>query len=41
MRGRLDVESREGLGSRFIVYVPLAAATDVYQNMSSQDQKVA
>ena len=27
MRGRLDVESREGLGSRFIVYVPLAAAT--------------
>ncbi|KHK91219.1 XrtA/PEP-CTERM system histidine kinase PrsK [Novosphingobium malaysiense] len=41
MRGRLDVESREGLGSRFIVYVPLAAATDVYQTMTSHDQKVA
>ena len=41
MRGRLEVESREGLGSRFLVYVPLAAATDVFQNMTSQDQKVA
>lgn len=41
MRGRLDVESREGLGSRFVVTVPLAAATDILQNRASQAQKVA
>lgn len=41
MRGRLDVESREGLGSRFIVHVPLAAATDIFQNKPGQGQKVA
>ena len=41
MRGRLDVESREGLGSRFIVRIPLAAAADIFQTLSSQDQKVA
>ena len=41
MRGRLEVESREGLGSRFIVRVPLAAATDIFQTISNQDQKVA
>lgn len=41
MRGRLDVESREGLGSRFIVTVPLAAATDIFQNKAGQGQKVA
>lgn len=45
MRGRLDVESREGLGSRFIVHVPLAAATDLFHSMTSpkfqDDQKVA
>lgn len=41
MRGRLDVESREGLGSRFIVRVPLASATDILQTLTSQDHKVA
>jgi putative PEP-CTERM system histidine kinase len=41
MRGRLDVESREGLGSRFIVHVPLAAASELFNSMTSQDQKVA
>lgn len=41
MRGRLDVESREGLGSRFIVTLPLAAATDIFQNRAGQAQKVA
>lgn len=29
MRGRLDVESREGLGSRFTVRLPLAAAANL------------
>ena len=41
MRGRLEVESREGLGSRFAVRVPLAAATDFYQTLAAKDQKVA
>ncbi|KMS59193.1 histidine kinase [Novosphingobium barchaimii LL02] len=41
MRGRLDVESREGLGSRFVVRLPLAAASDIYQTLASHDQKVA
>lgn len=31
MQGRLDVESREGLGSRFTVRLPLAAATGLYR----------
>lgn len=41
MRGRLEVESREGLGSRFIVHLPLAAAGDIYRNLASKDQRVA
>lgn len=41
MRGRLEVESREGLGSRFVVRIPLAAATDFYQSLAGKDQKVA
>jgi putative PEP-CTERM system histidine kinase len=41
MRGRLDVESREGLGSRFVVRLPLAAASDIYQTMTTHGQKVA
>ncbi|HKT85328.1 MAG TPA: XrtA/PEP-CTERM system histidine kinase PrsK [Novosphingobium sp.] len=41
MRGRMEVESREGLGSRFIVRVPLAAADDIYRNVASKDQRVA
>lgn len=30
MQGRLEVESREGLGSRFIIRLPLAAAQDQF-----------
>jgi len=41
MKGRLDVESREGLGSRFVVRIPLAAATDMFNSLSGNDQKVA
>ena len=41
MRGRLDVESREGLGSRFIVRLPLAAVSDILQSYEQSGQKVA
>ncbi len=41
MKGRLEVESREGLGSRFVVRIPLAATTEIFLNSTSQDQKVA
>lgn len=41
MRGRLDVESREGLGSRFVVRIPLSEATSLYQNLTKTDQRVA
>ncbi|MCH7628388.1 MULTISPECIES: XrtA/PEP-CTERM system histidine kinase PrsK [Novosphingobium] len=34
MRGRLDVESREGLGSRFTVRLPLAATASLIESMS-------
>jgi len=37
MRGRLDVESREGLGSRFSVRLPLAAAAVLSPPHSQQD----
>jgi len=41
MRGRLEVESREGLGSRFIVRIPLAAASGLYDNLTKNDREVA
>ncbi|MDF8334059.1 XrtA/PEP-CTERM system histidine kinase PrsK [Novosphingobium cyanobacteriorum] len=45
MRGRLDVESREGLGSRFTVRLPLAAAANLAQSLENAGeagaQKVA
>lgn len=41
MRGRLEVESREGLGSRFTVRIPAAQATEIYQNVASNERKVA
>ncbi len=41
MHGRLDVESREGLGSRFTVRLPLAAASKHIKILGHSDQKVA
>ncbi|MFD2781608.1 ATP-binding protein [Novosphingobium pokkalii] len=37
MRGRLDVESREGLGSRFSVRLPLAVTATLSHPHSQQD----
>jgi putative PEP-CTERM system histidine kinase len=41
MRGRLEVESREGLGSRFTVRIPAAAAIEIYQTITDTERKQA
>ena len=41
MRGQLEVESREGLGSRFIIRLPLAAVTDLFQKSAESAQRLA
>lgn len=41
MRGRLEVESREGLGSRFVVRLPLAAAADMFESFAGNGNRVA
>ncbi len=41
MNGRLEVESREGLGSRFVIRLPVHAASDIIQNIGNNGQKVA
>ncbi|MBX9665015.1 XrtA/PEP-CTERM system histidine kinase PrsK [Novosphingobium sp.] len=43
MNGRLEVESREGLGSRFAVRLPLVVATELetHPDNTSDDKKVA
>ena len=41
MKGRLDVESREGLGSRFVIRLPLEAAQGFLDQFSHPNQKVA
>ena len=40
MRGRLDVESREGLGSRFLLRLPLAAAAGLFDSLASSEQRI-
>ena len=37
MNGRLDVESREGLGTRFIIRLPLAEAAQLLKTLSASD----
>lgn len=39
--GRLDVESREGLGTRFIVRLPLASAAQLLSTYDNQEQDAA
>jgi putative PEP-CTERM system histidine kinase len=41
MGGRLDVESREGEGSRFTIRLPLASASHIRSNLENPEQKVA
>jgi putative PEP-CTERM system histidine kinase len=41
MRGRLDVESREGLGSRFMISLPRAAASELLNSIETKNQRVA
>jgi signal transduction histidine kinase len=41
MRGRLEVESREGLASRFAIRLPLAEAAELLKNFSDRPEKVA
>ncbi|MEY4721425.1 MAG: system histidine kinase PrsK [Pseudomonadota bacterium] len=41
MNGRLEVESREGLGSRFVIRLPLAEADSILRAIERSEQKVA
>jgi putative PEP-CTERM system histidine kinase len=41
MNGRLDVESREGLGSRFLIRLPLTTAMGLLKSFDRSEQKVA
>jgi signal transduction histidine kinase len=41
MGGRLEVESHEGLGTRFVVRLPLAEAAELIRTMQESETKVA
>lgn len=41
MRGRLTVESREGLGSRFVVQLPLAELSEIYETYERNGAEAA
>ena len=39
MRGRLEVESREGLGSHFTVRIPAATAVEIFQSVTEPERR--
>ncbi len=41
MGGRLDVESREGLGTRFAIRIPLKASSHLLESIDRQDRNAA
>ena len=41
MQGRLDVESREGLGTRFVARLPLSSTVELISTYEKQSQKGA
>lgn len=41
MNGRLDVESREGLGTRFVIRLPMSETADLIRTMNDKSEKVA
>jgi len=41
MGGRLEVESHEGLGTRFVIHLPLAEAAELIRSMRETREKVA
>jgi signal transduction histidine kinase len=41
MRGRLEVESREGLGSHFTIRLPLASASALFDKTDDPTEKAA
>jgi signal transduction histidine kinase len=41
MGGRLDVESRVGIGSRFCIRMPLVTTAALLKNIDDLDEKVA
>lgn len=41
MGGRLEVESHEGLGTRFVVHLPLAEAAELIRTMQKRETRVA
>ena len=41
MRGRLEVESREGLGSHFTIRIPAATAVEIYQSLGESEERQA
>lgn len=41
MRGRLEVESREGLGSHFTVRIPAATAVEIYHAITEPEKRQA